>query len=271
MTQPEHRCHPLIAGRLTSLQRALMALFDAGATMSSASRGTERELFVSSFLAQVFPPSVRFGSGDITDVYQATSGQVDIIVEAPTLFSFPAIVGGPRLYLAEGVAAGIEVKSNLSSQWAEVVAKAEAVQKLKVLERRYSPQETAALLQKEFPGQTVVPLVSPVDPVKEKKGGVPFVCVGFEGWSDVDTVRERARSVGSVLVLRHAIYAGVGGSAKGPVALLMFLEYLSSLIQNASVTIFPTWHYGLMSQLRAEHPELFTQREQSSSPDGGTR
>jgi hypothetical protein len=46
-----------------------------------------------------------------------------------------------------------------------------------------------------------------------------------------------------------------------PVIGLMFLEYLSSLIQNASVTIFPTWHYGLMSQLRAEHPELFTEKE----------
>jgi hypothetical protein len=248
-----------------------MALFDAGATMSSASRGAERELFVSSFLAQVFPPSVRFASGDITDVCQNSSGQVDIIVEAPTLFSFPAIIGGPRLYLAEGVAVAIEVKSNLSSQWDEVVAKANAVQQLKVLERKYSLQEQAALLRKEFPGQTVVPLVSPVDPVKEKKGGVPFVCVGFEGWSDVDTVRERAKRVGSVLVLRHAIYAGDGGSAKGAVALLMFLEYLSSLIQNASTTIFPAWHYGLMSQLRAEHPELFIEGEHTPPPDGGTR
>lgn len=229
--------------------------------MSNASRGTERELFVSSFLAQVFPPSVRFGSGDITDVYQGTSGQVDIIVEASTLFSFPAIVGGPRLYLAEGVAAAMEVKSNLATQWKEVAAKFEAVQKLKVLERKYSPQEKLELIQKKYPGQTDPGKPSPVDPVKEKKGGVPFVCVGFEGWSDVDTVRDRAGSVGSVLVLRHAIYAGIGGSGQGPVALLMFLEYLSSLIQNASVTIFPTWHYGLISQLGAEHPELFTEKE----------
>ena len=81
VTQTEDRCHPLIAGRLTSFQCALMALFDSGAVMSPASRGTERELFVSNFLAQVFPPSVRFGSGDITDVHRATSGQVDLIVE----------------------------------------------------------------------------------------------------------------------------------------------------------------------------------------------
>lgn len=235
--QTEDRCHPFIAERLTSLQKALMALFDSGA------------MFVSSFLTQVFPPSVRFGSGDITDVHQATSGQVDLIVEAPTLFSFPAVIGGPRLYLAEGVAAAIEVKSNLSSQWNKVATKANAVKNLKVLERKYSPQEKIALLQHKFPGQLVTTVASPVDPVKEKKGGVPFLCVAFEGWSDIDTVRSHASSIGSILILRHAIYAGVGGSAQGPVALLMFLEYLSSLIQNTSVTIFPTWHYGFMSQL----------------------
>lgn len=256
MSAFEDGCHPLIAKRLMGLQRSLMALFDAGATMSSASRGTERELFVASFLAHVFPPTVRFGSGDITDVRQRTSGQVDIIVEAPTLFSFPAIVGGPRLYLAEGAAAAIEVKSNISAQWDEVVTKFNAVRKLRVLEQKYSPGEKLILLQEKFPGQTVTPVASPVDPVKEKPGGVPFICVGFDGWSDLDTVRDHAHKVGSVLVLRHAIYAGVGGAAKGPVAILMFLEYLSSLIQSASVTIYPTWHYGLMSQLHAEHPEL---------------
>ena len=260
VTPPDDRCHPQIVGRLTSLVRALLALFDAGAVMSTASSGTERELFVSSFLNQVFPPSVRFGSGDITDVCQASSGQVDIIVEAPTLFSFPAIVGGPRLYLAEGVAAAIEVKSDLSKQWSQIVAKVEAVRKLTVLERKYTPQEKLELIRREYPDQKDPGKPSPIDPVKEKVGGVPFICVGFEGWNDIDAVRDRARSIGgSVLILRHAIYAGVGGSAKGAVALLMFLEHLSFLIQNASVTIFPTWHYGHTSWDRVQHPELFRQ------------
>ena len=35
--------------------------------MSSASKGSERELFIREFLAKVFPPHIRFGSGDITD------------------------------------------------------------------------------------------------------------------------------------------------------------------------------------------------------------
>lgn len=260
MSEPEDRCHPLVARRLLNLQKALMALFDAGAIMSNASRGTERELFVASFLRQVFPPSVRFGSGDITDVYQGTSGQMDIIVEAPTLFSLPAIVDGPRLYLAEGVAAAIEVKSNLATQWQEVARKFEALQKLKVLERKYSPEEKLKLAQKKYPDMKVTPVGSPSDPVKGKRGGVPFLCVGFEGWKDIDAVRDHARTIGSVLVIRHAIYAGAGGSGQGAIALFMFLEHLSSLIQNASVTISPIWHYGLMSMIRVKYPEFFDEK-----------
>lgn len=133
MTEYVDPTHPLVAARLLGLQRTLLALFDAGAAMSSASKGTERELFVSSFLRQLFPPSVRFESGDITDVDRKTSGQVDILIEAPTLFSLPAVAGGPRLYLAEGVCAAVEVKSNLTSQWAQVEAKSKAVRSLTVL------------------------------------------------------------------------------------------------------------------------------------------
>jgi hypothetical protein len=105
--------------------------------------------------------------------------------------------------------------------------------------------------------------------LKEKTGGVPFICVGFDGWRDVQTVRERAQSIsGSVLVLRDPIiYSGVGGSATGPLALLMFLGHVSALIQKASVTMFPAWEYGLMSKLRKEQPALFAEEKQSSPPD----
>jgi hypothetical protein len=233
-----------------------MALFDAGTTMSYASRGTERELFVSSFLRQLFPPSVRFDGGDITDVNRKVSGQVDIIVEAPTLFSLPAILGGPRLYLAEGVAAAIEVKSNLANQWSQVQSKSKAIHELTVLERKYTPEEKLVLAQSRFPSRKVTTFDSPVDAVRRKAGGIPFIAVGFEGWSDLEAVRNHAQEVGTVFVLRHALYAGERGSGVGAVAILMFLEHLSFLIQKASVTIYPMWHYGMMSRTHAEHPGL---------------
>lgn len=256
MTEYVDPSHPLVAARLLGLQRILLAMFDAGIAMSSASKGTERELFVSSFLRQLFPPSVRFDSGDITDVNRRVSGQVDIIVEAPTLFSLPAILGGPRLFLAEGVAAAIEVKSNLSSQWTQVEAKAQAVHKLTVLERKYTPEQKLALAQSLFPGSKVTTFDAPTDPVRMKDGGIPFMAVGFDGWEDLETVRKHANEVGSVLVLRHALFAGPRGSGVGAVAILMFLEHLSFLIQQAAVTIYPMWHYGMMSKLHAEHPGL---------------
>jgi hypothetical protein len=85
--------------------------------MSGASRGREREHFLELFLYQVFPPTFRFGSGDIMDRRRVRSGQLDFVVEYPFLPSFLLVGPGPRLYLAAGVAAVIEVKSDLQRQW----------------------------------------------------------------------------------------------------------------------------------------------------------
>jgi hypothetical protein len=107
-----------------------MALHGAGGDMSAASRGREREHFLELFLYQVFPPTFRFGSGDIMDRRRVRSGQLDFVVEYPFLPSFLLVGPGPRLYLAAGVAAVIEVKSDLQRQWGEVERSARALRKL---------------------------------------------------------------------------------------------------------------------------------------------
>ena len=249
----DERIHPHVRDRLLGLQRVLLAMFDAGIAMSSASKGTERELFVSSFLRQLFPPSVRFDTGDITDVGHRLSGQVDIIVEAPTLFSLPAVLDGPRLFLAEGVAAAIEVKSNLANQWPQVLAKAQKVRELTVLERKYTRAQKLEMARERYPGRKVTVVDSPSEDVRKKDGGIPFIAIGFDGWDDMETVRKHADEIGSVLVLRRGFFAGPGGSGPGATGILMFLEQLSLLIQEAAVTIYPTWHYVMMSGLHAEH------------------
>ncbi len=79
--------------------------------MSDSSKGSEREHFIDLFLKEVFPPSYRFGTGDALDSAGNKSGQLDVVVELTFFPSLPALGGGSRLYLAEGVAAVIEVKS----------------------------------------------------------------------------------------------------------------------------------------------------------------
>ena len=105
----------------------LCAAFDAGTSLASASKGAEREAFVTLFLSQVLPTIYRFGTGVITDSYASAtgsrrSGQIDVVIEMPFAPSFPALVGSDvRLYPAEAVGVAIEVKSDVSAQWKDVL------------------------------------------------------------------------------------------------------------------------------------------------------
>ena len=126
-----------IITRLRAIQDMLLAAHAAGGKMSSASKGNERETFVSSFLRQVFPAHFRFGTGDITDSDERISGQVDVVVEYPNLYSFPVFEASPRLYLAEGVAATVEIKSDLSTQWSQVEKTASKLKKIKTPIQRF--------------------------------------------------------------------------------------------------------------------------------------
>src|SRR4051794_15735815 len=106
-----------IFARLTGIQQMLTGVHQPGSPMSSASKGTERQAFIDQVLREVLPPVYRFGTGDATDVSGYRSGQPNVVVEYPFAPNLP--LGGPssRLYLAEGVAAVIEVKSNVADQW----------------------------------------------------------------------------------------------------------------------------------------------------------
>src|SRR5262245_28782154 len=115
-----------IQARLRATRKHLIVHYEAGTGMSSASKGREREAFIHFFLSQMLPSIPRFGCGDITDrngqntqEEEGKSGQLDIVIEYPFLPSLPSL-GMQRLYLAESVAAVIEVITNVYSQWGEV-------------------------------------------------------------------------------------------------------------------------------------------------------
>ncbi len=95
-----------------------MGVHQAGSSLSNNSRGNERQGFIDSFLGNVLPPLYRFGTGDATDAHGARSGQLDVVVEYPISPSLPVTGGSAtRLYLAESIAAVIEVKSDVAKQW----------------------------------------------------------------------------------------------------------------------------------------------------------
>ena len=68
---------------LNSIQQMLVSAYAAGSSMSAATKGTERETFIDTFLSQAFTPQYRFGSGDAIDQNGNQSGQLDVVIEYP--------------------------------------------------------------------------------------------------------------------------------------------------------------------------------------------
>lgn len=189
------KTHEIIERRLKAVQDSLMAWFDGGSASSSATKGREREAFVHSFFEQILPIPYRVGSGDITDQTGQRSGQVDVVVEYAHLPSFPS-PGGERLYLAEGVAAVLEIKSDVAAKWKEIRMAAEKIKKLWVHSYMGRP------------------------PVQ-----VPVFAVGYDGWKKLrDIQRKLSQSVASdgttlvdgILVIRHGLFATTEAATDRP-------------------------------------------------------
>lgn len=179
-----------IKARLDGIQQMLMGAHHAGSPLTSPSKGHEREAFINGFLSQVLPPSFRFGSGDAIDQNENRSGQLDIVVEYPFVPSLPIVAGrSPRLYLAEGIVAVIEIKSNVADQWDEVEKTAT---QLRTVTRNYTYPE----------GLSIGPRA-----VKE----VPLYIVGYAGWKKFETVKQRvdvAKGINGVLVIEDGHFVG---------------------------------------------------------------
>lgn len=224
--------------RLMGLLSQLWSSYQASAPMSAASKGFERELFVSGLLGQVFPNHYRFASGDVVDRQGQSSGQVDIVLEYPSGFSFPVYPDGPRLFLAESVACIIEVKSDLTSQWDQVLKKESKVADLR---RRFTKQILEELAEGFLSGDVAInPGDDPESLAATAKrlagyldsdvASVPFYVVGFQGWQDESLVQEKisGHSIDGVFQIENRMFVSPSDSARDGPGLIMFLEHLES-------------------------------------------
>jgi len=188
--------------RLSAIQNILVAHRNGSIGLPSAVAGAERETFLREFLEKVFPTHRRFSSGAITDAAGNISGQVDIAIEFGFSPSFPMPNANQRLLLAESVAAVIEVKSDLSGQWAEVIKTTLAVKRL----------------TRDLKAITIVGDASP-------SPAIPVIAVGYKGHTTVDGLQGRVDSTpesgrpDGVLVIESGCFVGFGMTANGPAGL----------------------------------------------------
>lgn len=209
----------MLVDRLEALRQVMIDSGRASGRMASATKGSERENFIREFLEKVFPPTYRFGTGDVigartTDlgvVEYNNTGQLDIVVELPFYpsLSLPGS-GNTRLYLAEGVATVIEVKSDVKSQWNEVLRTADRVATV-----RRDPED--------------VFMTMGCADIEE----IQFFVVGYNGWKRAETIENKIRGlpIAGVLVIDPGIYVGVVGDrdgykARGAAALWCFIAAL---------------------------------------------
>jgi len=194
--------------RLVGIQAILSGVHRSGAGLTSATKGAERAVFLDGLLSAVLPAPFRFGTGDAIDQAGRRSGQLDVVVENAFCPSLPLAPGSPlRLYLAESIAAVIEVKSDIASQWDEVRRTAAAL----------------APLRRELRGHSYVG--------QAPTSRIPFFAVGYSGWSKAETVESKlqgeAAPIDGVLVVEPGTY--VAGPAfgglrdSGPEALWAFI------------------------------------------------
>lgn len=236
--------NPHVEARVNGILSQLRSSYVAGKGMSNAVKGFERELFISGFLSQVFPTHYRFASGDITDTQNQTSGQIDIVLEFPHGFSFPVFPAGPRLFLAESVAAAIEVKSNLASQWSEIEQKA---RKLAEVRRRFAYQYYREVLQglqsgtisndRDETPTAVAFRMSALRTPNQADEHIPFYAVGFEGWTDQTQMSDKVIPgiIDGIFQIHAPHFAGEKASASGATALVMLLEKLEDDVVASGV------------------------------------
>lgn len=192
MTEPDRPSYSLnsdvLKERINGLHQKLLASCEAGSGLTSATKGGEREALVDELLSRVFTSPMRFGTGDIIDSKGHRSGQLDIVLENQSAMSFPMTDAGPRLYLAENVAAAIEVKSDLNRQWSDVVTTAQQLRALQPASNREFWERANRQADAKAHGWEQMKETAATNLAKSNSPRkIPLFVVGFAGWQTSET------------------------------------------------------------------------------------
>src|SRR4051812_14727792 len=99
----------------------VLSAFTASEGSSNETMGSLRESGLRRVFEHTLPQIVRLHRGDVIDSFGQKTGQLDGVV---THVSAPALAlnaDDDRVIFAEGVVAVLEVKSDISKQWSQVV------------------------------------------------------------------------------------------------------------------------------------------------------
>lgn len=226
---PKH-IEPLFT-RVSAVKDGLLAAHKAGKGAPNEVIGNEREVFLRNYLEAAYPKPFRFAGGFITDASGKTSGQLDIIVEKLHSISFPAQAGSQeRLYLAEMVSAVVSVKSNLFSQWSQVISEVEKLNPI-------HSDPTGSFL------------------VNTEAGQVPFFVVSYSGAKSMQSLSEKLDALPvdsclkSVVVLDSDLLAMQASPNKwvyyeGPSSFFYFVARLHDEITRNFSVAESIWKYA---------------------------
>lgn len=131
--------NPILYSYFDKKANELIANFNL-TTDQKASRnvGDNREIFINNFLHHSLPPKLSVRNGEVWDKNGQKTGQLDTLIirnDAPSLD-----YGGRNVYLAEGVFAVIEIKSNLTTEKLK-----EAINTLEKVEQLSIPKPTVTI------------------------------------------------------------------------------------------------------------------------------
>lgn len=189
--------NPHLRARLEGIQKQLIAHHTGGTGMPNAMIGNERETLIREFLAKVYPDTFRFGTGAITDSNNLMSGQADVVIELPFEATFPMPAGKQRLYPAESVGAVVEVKSNISSQWNQLI---NTTKTIKQLNRQIKAVLTIG---------------------SGNLNKIPVFGVGYTGYTNTKTIQKKLEETpkdsrpDGILVIDSGCFIGSGFEATG--------------------------------------------------------